>query len=544
MVNFDDIILESGQVSFDDMERAQNVAAQTDSSLLNVLPQLGLINEETLSRLIADHLDLPIAEAADFPEELLGLDDMNAQWMYRHSVLPLNKANDVLDVAMLNPSDTELMKAIRFASDCEVKPRVAKASDIADWYDNIGINQYDMLDDTDDNKSDIERMLDSASEAPIIRLVNNLLDRAAKKGASDIHIEPMAQYVTVRFRIDGRLAEVEKHPVATAPSIASRIKVMAALDISESRLPQDGRIGFTHRGEKIDVRVSTSPISNGESIVMRLLGRSHLPLDLEQIGLPPKIVAKLIRILERPHGMILVTGPTGSGKTTTLYAGLNRLSKPDVKILTVEDPVEILLEGVNQVQVRPDIGLDYAGTLRAFLRQDPDILMIGEIRDRDTADIALRASLTGHLVLSTLHTNTAIGAFTRLNDIGIEDYLSASTVIASIAQRLVRTLCPDCKVARKPHQDEIKLFEKIGQDIPKQIFDAKGCQSCSMSGYNGRTPIMEIIEVDEELRTLINEGRANEKKLTPAEQLSGQALNMVANGKTSMAEAMRVTGSS
>jgi general secretion pathway protein E len=264
------------------------------------------------------------------------------------------------------------------------------------------------------------------------------------------------------FRIDGRLVEAERLPLQLAQPIASRIKVMAALDIAETRLPQDGRIRLTSRGRDIDVCVSTSPTAFGESIVLRLLGQSAVPLDLERLGLPAAAHDKLLRALDRPHGIILLTGPTGSGKTTTLYAALSRLRRPEVKILTVEDPVEVLLEGVNQVQVRPEIGLSYADTLRAFLRQDPDILMIGEIRDKETAEIALRAALTGHLVLSTLHTNSTLGAFTRLTDIGIEPYLAASTVNAVIAQRLIRTLCTECVAQRPLQSDEAIEFQRAG----------------------------------------------------------------------------------
>lgn len=388
---------------------------------------------------------------------------------------------------------------------------------------------------------DIARLLEDDSEAPVIRLVQRVLVNAVNRRASDIHIEPMARHLSVRYRIDGRLQEVERHPDAFAGPIASRIKVMAGLDIAESRLPQDGRLRFTVRGREVDVRVSTSPISHGESIVLRLLGRSEVPLDLEKLGLPPTALEKLNRALDRPHGIILLTGPTGSGKSTTLYAAISRLRRPEVKILTVEDPVEVLVEGVNQVQVRPDIGLTYAATLRAFLRQDPDILMIGEIRDRETADIALRSALTGHLVLSTLHTNSALGAFTRLVDIGVEPYLTASTVIATIAQRLVRSLCKECRQERPLTLNEHRHFTAIGFTPPGTIFDPAGCPSCLQTGYSGRIPLIEIVEVDDALRERIRDNSLREESHHGpfSETLAGHGLTLVAAGRTTLAEVTR-----
>jgi general secretion pathway protein E len=388
---------------------------------------------------------------------------------------------------------------------------------------------------------DIERLLDDGSEAPIIRLVHRLIADAAQRRASDIHIEPMARFVAVRYRVDGRLVEIERLADGLAGPIVRRIKVMAALDIAESRLPQDGRLRATVRGRDIDVRVSTSPTAWGESIVLRLLARTEVPLDLEQLGLPTAALTKLVRALERPHGIILLTGPTGSGKTTTLYAALNRLRRPEVKILTVEDPVEILLEGINQVQVRPEIELSYAATLRAFLRQDPDILMIGEIRDHETAEIAMRAALTGHLVLSTLHTNSAIGAFTRLADIGIEPFLTASTVIATVAQRLIRALCETCREARPTAQSELRMFAAAGLIGPAILYEPAGCSACQQTGFRGRMPLIEVLEVDEPLREHIRGGivESATDARPPQETLYGHGLMLVAAGRTSLGEIQR-----
>jgi general secretion pathway protein E len=425
-----------------------------------------------------------------------------------------------------------------------VTPIVATFSDIDEalalaWPEEVVARED--LDGLEASGDDLERLAESDSEAPVIRLVQRLLANAAARRASDVHIEPMARHVSVRYRIDGHLIEVERLADTLASPIASRIKVMAGLDIAESRLPQDGRLRITVRGRDADVRVSTSPIAHGESIVMRLLGRSNLPLELDALHLPPRPRAALERALDRPHGIILLTGPTGSGKTTTLYAAINRLRRPDVKIVTVEDPVEVIIEGVNQVQVRPDIDLTYANALRAFLRQDPDILMIGEIRDRETADIAMRAALTGHLVLSTLHTQSAIGAFTRLEDLGIEPFLTASTIISTVAQRLVRKLCERCKAPRAPTESECYQFEQVGLDVPDSVMTAIGCPACGGTGYHGRLPIMEIFEVDEVARAAIRERRTDtlDHSRVPADTLLGHGLALVANGKTDMANVER-----
>jgi general secretion pathway protein E len=380
--------------------------------------------------------------------------------------------------------------------------------------------------------------------APIIALVERLLVAAASRGVSDVHIEPMQQGLSVRFRIDGQLVEVERHPPSMSQAVATRIKVMASLDIAESRLPQDGRLQFQFRDRAVDVRVATTPIAFGESIVLRILGRADIPLDLDKLGLGQLPVDVLKQSLSRPYGIILITGPTGSGKTTTLYAALARLRRPELKILTVEDPVEVLLDGVNQVQVRPEINLDYPRTLRAFLRQDPDILMVGEIRDGETADIAMRAALTGHLVLSTLHTNTAIGAFTRLRDIGVEPYLTASTIIATAAQRLVRTVCVDCAGSRPLTPSEAALFAHHGIVPPETVPVPKGCNTCQSKGYKGRLPIMEIIAVDDRLREAIRDDTFEQKRdwISPTGSLLGQGLALVARGRTSIDELLRVVG--
>lgn len=526
---------------------AQAACARHELRLAQALARLGLAAESDIAAALAVVSGLPLA-----PRSRLSAVDalpthVSAAWLIRAAALPLAVAGNCLDVAMADPEDEGVLAALLFATGTtHARVEIAHFSDIEEelarlsgagaqapatpWHQDAA------------NGADAERLADSDSEAPVIRLVQRLLTQAVNRRASDVHIEPMARYVAVRYRIDGRLTEVEQLPDSFAQPVASRIKIMASLDIAESRLPQDGRLRLTVRGRDVDVRVSTSPIAHGESIVLRLLGRQEVPLDLDRLGLPEESLARMKSALDRPHGIILVTGPTGSGKTTTLYAAINRLRRPEVKILTVEDPVEVILDGINQVQVRPDIDLDYAATLRAFLRQDPDVLMIGEIRDGETADIAMRAALTGHLVLSTLHTNSAIGAFTRLRDIGVEPFLTASTVIASLAQRLVRRLCAECRAPAPARAEDAALYVAHAMPCPDTLWQARGCAACGDSGYRGRAPIIEIFEVDDAARAAIRDGHIGdwEDGRSGAHTLAGHGLALAASGVTSIAEVARV----
>jgi general secretion pathway protein E len=544
MAGFDELLVERGVLTASDVARANEVRRHGQARLAATLVRLGLVPEADLVATQAAASGLPVAERGDFPEAPPPIDGLNPRFLARHAIAPLALEEGRLTVAMADPDDEEALAGIAFATGADAIVR--KLATFSDIEEALGTERFEGQEPPEalaggGAADDIERLAEGESDAPVIRLVQRLLANAVNRRASDVHIEPMARSVSVRYRIDGRLVEVERHPDSLAAPIASRIKVMAGLDIAESRLPQDGRLRLTVRGRDVDVRVSTSPIAHGESIVLRLLGRSEVPLDLERLGLPETALAALYRALDRPHGIILLTGPTGSGKTTTLYAAINRLRRPDVKILTVEDPVEVLLDGVNQVQVRPDIDLSYAATLRAFLRQDPDILMIGEIRDEETAEIALRAALTGHLVLSTLHTNSALGAFTRLADIGIEPYLTASTVIAAIAQRLIRSLCETCRTSRAPDDAERALFEQAFMPAPRLIHEPGGCADCAGTGYRGRLPLIEILEVDETLRQRIRAGDVESfaDARPPAETLLGHGLALVAGGRTSLAEVER-----
>jgi len=386
-------------------------------------------------------------------------------------------------------------------------------------------------------------LLESDNDAPIIRLLNALFAEAIREKASDIHLDPDENNLLVRFRIDGVLRETLKAPAQIVPAVVSRIKVMANLDIAEKRLPQDGRLSLRISEHRVDVRVSTLPSSHGERVVLRLLDKKVNLLDLEHLGMPENLLAATDRLIHQPHGIILVTGPTGSGKSTTLYAGLSRLDSNSLNILTIEDPVEYDLNGIGQTQVNAKVDLTFARGLRAILRQDPDIVMVGEIRDLETAQIAVQASLTGHLVLSTLHTNSAVGAIARLRDMGIEPFLLSSSLIGIVAQRLIRLLCTACKQSYSANSNET---ECIGKDkITGDLFRPMGCQDCKQTGYSGRTGIYELIEVDRSLSTLIHDdaGEPSYEKVAHKNNntLRENAMQLVIEGKTSLQEVLRVT---
>jgi general secretion pathway protein E len=410
-----------------------------------------------------------------------------------------------------------------------------------------------MMDDLDGNLDldsvaqalpEPEDLVESEDDAPIIRLINALLTEAVKENGSDIHIEPFENRLVVRFRVDGVLRVVLERKLGVAPIVVSRIKVMAKLDIAEKRLPQDGRISIRIAGRAVDVRVSTIPSGHGERVVLRLLDKQAGRLDLEHLGMNPATRDLLNELIHKPHGIILVTGPTGSGKTTTLYAGLTRLNDRSRNIMTVEDPIEYYIDGIGQTQVNARVEMTFARGLRAILRQDPDVVMVGEIRDLETAEIAVQASLTGHLVLSTLHTNTAAGAVTRLRDMGVEPFLLSSSLLGMLAQRLVRILCPDCKQGHPADARECKVFN-LSATKPPTLYKPVGCDNCKRTGYRGRTGIYEMVMVDDELRAKIHDGSGEQelekyaRTMTPSIRDDGKRL--VLAGITSVEEVLRVT---
>ena len=407
-----------------------------------------------------------------------------------------------------------------------------------DFGDEIDLNQVAL------SLPEPEDLLESADDAPIIRLINALLTEAIKENASDIHIESFENRLLVRFRVDGVLREALQPPRAIGPLLVSRVKVMAHLDIAEKRLPQDGRISLKVAGRPVDVRVSTLPTGHGERVVLRLLDKREGRLDLQHLGMEPKDETRLLKLIHRPHGILLVTGPTGSGKTTTLYAGLIQLNDRKRNIMTVEDPIEYYLDGISQTQVNTKVEMTFARGLRAILRQDPDVVMVGEIRDLETAEIAVQASLTGHLVLSTLHTNSAVGAMTRLRDMGVEPFLLSSSLIGVLAQRLVRKLCPHCKQACPATLADCQVLN-VDSATPPTLYAPVGCERCNQSGYRGRTGIFELVVVDETMQTLIHEGHG-EQELERHARLSSSSIRddgrrRVLAGDTALAELVRVT---
>jgi general secretion pathway protein E len=508
------VLAEHGLISPPALERARRLEAQSGERIDRIAAKLGLVSERDMASAYAHLLGTPLLGAEDFPDAPVAADRIRTAFLQDNRMIPIAEGDAAITVAMADPLDDRAVRALVFALDKRVERRAAAPADIEAAYERLygdGRAAIDTIDEhaaqrgDDDRDADLERLKDLASEAPVIRLVNGLIARAVEMLASDIHLEAAEGRLRLRYRIDGVLREMEAPPARLKSAIVSRVKIMAKLNIAERRLAQDGRIRLAVRGKEIDLRVSTTPSIHGESVVLRILDRGSLALDFVKLGFDAALLPAFRAVLNRPHGIVLVTGPTGSGKTTTLYTALTELNSPDCKILTVEDPVEYLLEGVNQVQVQPQIGLTFATALRSFLRQDPDIMMIGEIRDLETAQIAVQAALTGHLVLSTVHTNDAASAMTRLLDMGIEDYLLTSTINGVLGQRLVRRLCTRCRAPYSAPPDIAARIGLAGMDVPLNatLFRPTGCEACAGTGYRGRTMILELLTMTDTLRTLV-----------------------------------------
>ncbi len=443
-----EFLLSNSRLKQADLKRAETYRDQNGGDLVTLLVRLGLVSERDVAEAESDLLQLPLIRTADLPEEVPELPGISVRYLKENQILPIAETDEDLTVVMANPRDEFAVHSLAMASGKHIVRQVGIASEVENGIEKLlggGRSAMGQIVDrlgaeSEGELEDVEHLRDLASEAPVIRLVNLVMQRAVEARASDIHIEPFENRLKVRYRIDGVLQEVEAPPASSTAAVISRIKIMAKLNIAERRLPQDGRIMHRVQGKELDLRVSTVPTSHGESVVMRILDRESIVLDFASLGFDDHIKTKFIHALEMPHGIILVTGPTGSGKTTTLYTALSSLNTSERKIITVEDPVEYQLEGINQIQAKSSIGLDFSHALRAIVRQDPDVIMIGEMRDLETAKIAIQSALTGHLVLSTVHTNDAAGGVTRMLDMGVEDYLLTSTVNAILAQRLVRTL--------------------------------------------------------------------------------------------------------
>jgi general secretion pathway protein E len=500
-----DILSRSGRLSADALERARRIGAEAGEPVEPILTKLGLVSECHMAEAFAEALGLDMAPIGPAAPDSAVVAAISPLFLRQFQVLPLGESGGVLRLAMANPLDGYAAEAIELATGFSVRRLVATPTDIEAALDRAlaPTGQPDSQPaGASASETDLERLRDLASDAPVIRQVNQILARAVDARASDVHIEPGASRLVVRYRIDGVMQEVEQPALRLRDAIVSRIKIMARLNIAERRLPQDGRMSTSVRGTEIDFRVSTLPTVHGESVVIRVLDREQVSLDFAALGFDDVALAELGRILALPFGILLVTGPTGSGKTTTLYAALKSLNTPDRKLMTIEDPVEYQLDGVNQVQVQPQIGLTFAWALRSFLRQNPNIVMVGEIRDLETAQVAVQVALTGHMILSTLHTNDAASGVTRLLDMGVEDYLIVSTVNAILAQRLVRTLCTAC---REPYEVGVALAARLGLvlDAPDTFFRACGCAACGGTGFRGRTTILEILPMTDAIRRLV-----------------------------------------
>jgi general secretion pathway protein E len=555
--DIESVLTSRGLLSGAALERVRRLEAESGERIDLIAAKLGLVSDRDLAEAYASLLGSPVLSRDQFPAEPVAPDRLSAAFLKRARLIPLAETDSAIVIGMAAPLDDSSAGAVEFAVRKAVERRAAVPSDIDAVYDRLYAEGRSAIDriyeaagergDTD-RESDLERLKDLASEAPVIRLVNTLVTQAVEMLASDIHLESTENELRARYRVDGVLREIESPPSRLRNAIVSRVKIMAKMNIAERRLPQDGRIRMAVRGKEIDFRVSTTPAIHGESVVLRILDRGSLALDFTALGFDEDQLPKFLESLMRPHGIVLVTGPTGSGKTTTLYAALTRLNSPDVKILTAEDPVEYVLDGVNQVQVNPDIGLTFAGALQSFLRQDPDIMMIGEIRNLETAQIAVQAALTGHLVLSTVHTNDAASAMTRMLDMGIENYLLNSTVNAVLGQRLVRRLCEHC---REPYQAPPELAASLdlaaaGHEGSATLYRPAGCPQCNGRGYQGRTMILELMVLDDDIRSLVLH-RAEARELQAAAIRGGMqtmylhGMRKALAGITTIEEVLRVT---
>ena len=554
-IRLGDVLVESGVISSEQLEEGLKLQKGTGRKLGETLVDEGIATEEAIARALSDQLGYEMVDLQNIaiPEDVLGLVPGNV--LERYKVLPFEYAPDnmnVIRVAMADPMDMAAMDDIAIITNLQVEPVVSTTRSIMlaldKYYGNVEVNSA-LEEYAREKESQMAEQEDMYSEdvnnSPIVQLVKTVIEQAVRQRASDIHIEPMERQVRIRYRIDGALYEKVTYSIRLLPAMVARIKIIGGMDIAEKRKPQDGRITQVVDRQEFDIRVSILPTVYGEKVVMRLTSKNALTREKSQLGFKPKELKRFDHILQNPHGIILVTGPTGSGKSTTLYTALSELNTEDVNIITVEDPVEANIDGINQVQTNNKADLTFASALRSILRQDPDIIMIGEIRDRETASIAVQASITGHLVVSTLHTNSAAGTITRLMDMGIEPYLIADSTVGVIAQRLVRRLCPDCKKPKKPTDEEMELL-CLEPDADVTIYEPCGCSKCDGTGFKGRIGVYEIMEVTPALKNIISKsGDADAIKEKALEEgmntLRMSATEYVLDGITSVNEMMKVS---
>ena len=546
-------LVKSGLLNEDQIRGAIDEGRKTGETLIKSILSKGFVGEEALINFLEKEMDIPRVDLSSYlvDQKMLTLVPFNLAKKYK--IMPLFKVGEVLTVAMIDPFDVFALDEVRGKSKCDIEPMIATSKDIEQ-----AINQYygvagsieDLVKTIETGGGELAMgpLVPAGTpleEAPIVKLVNLLVLRAVVENASDIHIEPTLSNIRIRYRVDGLMHDVSVAPLYIHSSIITRIKVMSKMDIAESRVPQDGRFQLKAEGKDIDVRVSTYPTIYGEALVMRILDKGSVMFGLGELGFSGENLKNFEEVIKRPYGIILVTGPTGSGKTTTLYATLNHIVSPEKNIMTIEDPVEYELAGIRQSQINVKAGLEFANALRSMLRQDPDVILVGEIRDVETGKVAIQAALTGHLVFSTLHTNDAAGALNRLIEMGVEPFLIASAVASAIAQRLVRTVCSRCK---NPFTPTREMLEKIGFD-PKQeykFYQGKGCKNCRGTGYKGRVAIFEMLVMDDTIRSLIlNKASSNEIKQAAVNAgmrtLRDDGLLKIVQGITSLDEVLRVT---
>ena len=546
-------LVAGGLLSERDLDRARVAKREMGCMLGEALVRLGLVAESNLVTALCEELDVAFAAKEGYPEEPVILESLPEQFLLNNAVVPLSDSEDAVVFAALKPQDPFIKKALHLATGKRIELRLGLAADIEAALERYtqdeeegDLDAFNGFDSSDDEF--VEHLRDLASEAPVIQRVNQLIQSSMDLGASDIHLESIDGGLRIRYRIDGVLqdaaAQVDER---LAAAVISRVKLLANLNIAERRLPQDGRIMMRVKGHELDLRVSSLPTVHGECVVMRVLDRQSVRLDIEDMGFSPDILKHYLGLLNRPHGVLLLTGPTGSGKTTTLYASLSNLDSDSLKVITVEDPVEYQLEGINQIPVQSQIDLTFARALRSILRQDPDIIMIGEMRDTETAQIAVQASLTGHLVLSTLHTNTAAGAITRLEDMGVERFLITAAVNGVLAQRLVRVLCQHCKRPTELGPKQLKQLGLTAKEAREaSIYEPVGCEHCKQTGFSGRTAIHELFVLSPELQKSILDG-ADANQLNEQARANGMGtlledgMRKVQAGLTSIDEVLRVT---
>ncbi len=561
--SFQRYLISRGILSVDqvvDIEKALN-ASDGSVSLAAYLVENGYLTEEDLAKALSDHYQIPYISISEYEIDREILDSVSEDMARRYKIIPLDRTDKLLTVALVDPDNIHHLDEIKIKTRMDVMPVISLPKEIEaainKYYGGneirveetyaslLGDMQQEDLEVVHDQDDDLDG--EGVESAPIIRLVNMLISEAIRSRCSDIHIEPEEKAVRVRYRIDGVLKEMPGIPKKMQNAVTSRVKIISELDIAERRKPQDGRFKMKLENRVVDFRVSTVPTVHGEKVVMRLLDKRNLQLDLTKLGFEPESLAKFERAIRRPYGMMIVTGPTGSGKSTTLYSALSRINDPGKNIMTAEDPVEYQLKGINQVQVRSEIGMGFPEVLRSFLRQDPDIIMIGEIRDLDTASIAVKAALTGHFVLSTLHTNDAPSSLNRLIDMGVEPFLVGASLLLVVAQRLVRKICPECK---RPYQPTPELLQQLGVDpslaVSLTFYEGKGCSNCSDTGYRGRMALYEVMEMDEELSDAAIKGLPNKEIKAIARKngmhtLRDSGIAKIMDGLTTVEEVLSTT---